>query len=207
MTFPRDLVKAEARLNWSPENIQSLRIEEVVRQEKAGATVGAVVTSLWALICEDSKRATLNRAIQAAENVGVEHDHQTGRSSFFSHLREFDSVLHLLGAWDLRGRRFKKDPAIGYSEDIDARFFVAEAQVLLRKLREWSDARRAADSLLASEKFEGGPEWMPPDPAPDTWPKTGRIFWSRLTSDNIVGHRPVGRPRKLRQRQTRRWKD
>jgi len=127
----------------------------------------------------------------------VEHGHGTGRSSFRAHLSEFSAVLHMLGAWQMRGGRFIMNDAVGYTAGMDAKFFVAESQVLLRKLREWSSARRASthEMHLSADKFEGGPEWTPPEHLADTWPKTGRIRMLALPEDSVPARRPAGRPK------------
>jgi hypothetical protein len=133
------------------------------------------------------------------ENLGVEHGHKTGRSSFRAHLSKFSSVLHLLGAWDMRGRRFIVDSAVGYTATVDAKFFVAEAQVLLRKLREWSSTRRTSTpegSYLSADKFQGGPDWIPPEYM-EAWPRTGRLRRQALPEENIPVRRSPGRPRKI----------
>jgi hypothetical protein len=223
MIFPNDLAKAKALVGWKlaggplqeflargyslpADSIAEIAadaaslsgcFDEAKRNEWAGSTVGAVVTTLWALICREPETASWDRAIQVAENLGVEHGHRTGRSSFRAHLSEFSAVLHMLGAWQMRGRRFIVNDAVGYRAGIDAKFFVAESQVLLRKLCEWSSTRRASthEMHLNAEKFEGGPEWMPPEHLADTWPKTGRILMLALPEDSVPARRPVGRPK------------
>jgi hypothetical protein len=223
MLFPRDLAKAEAWVGWKlaggplkeflarghslptgaiadiAADAASLSsyFDKAKHNEWAGSTVGAVVTALWALICREPETASWDRAIQVAENVGVEHGHRTGRSSFRAHLSEFSAVLHLLGAWEMRGRHFIVNDAVGYTAPTDAKFFVAESQVLLRKLREWSSARRTStpELHLSAEKFEGGPEWMPPEHLADAWPKTGMIRTLALPEDSVPVRRPAGRPK------------
>jgi hypothetical protein len=183
---------------------------EVERNRFAGDQVGFVVYTLWLLICQDPKAASWERAIEAAVKADKAEGTKTGRrgtvtSTIKEHLREFSPVLHLLGAWNeprTRNRRFIQDPAVGYTYEKDADYFVAEAQLLLCELRKWHAAperRHIPSAYLNTEKFEVGPEWQPPDYV-EGWPMTGGLpGGDRFPEDHPAypARRARGRPSKV----------
>jgi hypothetical protein len=201
MIFPNDLAKAKALVGWklaggplgafgarghflpaaeivdiaADAALFSDYSDEAKQNEWKGSAVGSVVTTLWVLIHQETKRASLERAIQRAEKLGIEHGCRTSKSSLRAYLREFSPVLHLWGAWQLRKCRWFVDNAVGYTASIDARFFVAESLLFLRMLREWSERRAFPEDILSSAKFIGGMNWMPPEHV-GGWPETGRLY-------------------------------
>jgi hypothetical protein len=201
MIFPNDLAKAKAWVGWklaggplgafrarghflpateivdiaADAALFSDYSDEAKQNEFKGSAVGTVVTALWVLIHQETKRASWERAIQRAEKLGTEHGCRTGKSSLRAYLSEFSPVLHLLGAWQLRKCRWIVDNSVGYTAPIDASFFVAESRLLLGMLREWSERRAFSEKILSSTKFIGGMNWMPPEHVRG-WPETGRIY-------------------------------
>lgn len=217
MVFPNDLKKAGAYAAWKlarylhtaelPMNIV-LEIacgaadfapyyDEANRNEKAGTAAGAVVKCLWVLICQDRKISSWEMAIRQAEDVGVGAELNVSRALFRQHLGDFRPVLHLLGAWEIRGRRFLLDNvAQGYDVNIDVRMLVQEAETLRQQIQKWESERPQRSSLMAGDdSYQRTPTWMPPEPKPG-WPRAGGIPDLRFGADALVQtrHKPGRKP-------------
>lgn len=221
MVFPNDLKKAGAYAAWKlarylhiaelPMNLV-LEIardaanfapyyEEAKRNEAAGTAAGAVVKCLWALICLDRNAASWQRAIRVAEDEAIrvaEHEGaktglRTGRSLLWQRLGDFRPVLHLLGAWEIRGRRFLLDNiAQGYDINIDARNLVQEGEALRQQIQKWEAERPQRGSRMTSDdSYQMTPAWTPPEPKPG-WPRAGGIPGLRFGAGVLVQTR--GKP-------------
>jgi hypothetical protein len=215
MVFPNDLKKAAAYAAWKlarylhpaghklPMNIV-LEIardaadfapyyEEAKHNEFAGTAAGAVVKCLWAMICQDRKISSWEMAIRQAEDVGIGAEQNASRALFRRHLRDFRPVLHLLRAWEIRGRRFLLDNvAQGYDINIDARNLVQEAETLRQQIQKWEAERPQGGSLMAGDdSYQMTPAWMPPEPKP-SWPRAGGIPDLRFGAGALVQTR--GKP-------------
>jgi hypothetical protein len=143
--FTEDLASALARGDMSDRDVEARFLRDL--------RAGAVVKTLWALICSQPAVASWTKAIQVVQEVATAAGHRTGRSSFRADLSLLRPVLHWWGAFALRGRAFHADPAVGYELADDLAVFVAEAGALRQELCRWCDGRHLPDTLLAGEWF------------------------------------------------------
>jgi hypothetical protein len=97
------------------------------------------------------------------------------RASFRLWLSEMRPVLHLWGAFAIRGWTFSADPTVGYSGMDDLSAFMGEAMTLRRELLRWRDGRRLTGQTLISDSMLGPwLGWTPFEPRAG-WPLTGGL--------------------------------
>src|SRR5262249_54488054 len=122
--------------------------------------------------------------------------HRVRRTTFRADLSEMRAVLHLWGAFALRGYRFLADPNVGYDGLDDLAAFMSEAMALRQQLCQWRDGRNKPDTLLAGDAFGPWIGWQPREPRTG-WPDTGRLPAVSLPPGvRVPVRRPPGRPRK-----------
>jgi hypothetical protein len=173
--------------------------EEARRNEFAGTAAGTVVKCLWAMICQDRDQglnaASWETAIRIAEDEGTKVNLRTGRSSLWQHLKDFRSVLHLWGAYDIRNRRLISDSAtqaVGYSGHVDVQMLMQEAETLRQQIRIWEENRIQSSCLMSGDDvYCMSPAWTPPQPEPG-WTKAGGI--PRITFGAGVTVQSRGKP-------------
>jgi hypothetical protein len=156
--------------------------DEARRNLRTGAQVAITVSYLWAFICKEGHGASWERAIKAAEIRKV----PGSRSSFFTALKAFKPVLHLLGARVILKRtgglgdvettvRFAghPDPAVDYPRRTDVLVFAEQARLLQLALL-WWDSKRPSKGRMFDEMFDLIGPWTPPPRQPQ-WPNRRRI--------------------------------
>jgi hypothetical protein len=194
---------------------QALR-EESNRNERAGTAAGEVVQVLWALISNYPGVASWHHATRLTEEAAVRAcKEQTRRSAarrsphrrketpavsstmLRKYLREFSPVLHLWGAWCIRGRRWNWDDSVGYSLPNDVAMFLCEAETLFEQLQKWDTAKSPRSEYLAIDAFHPANDWRPPQRL-DGWPMTGGICGLKIDEASvpeIANLKKSGRPR------------
>lgn len=166
----------------------------IAARQQSGTQVGDVVKTLWCLICEDPATASWKRAIQVVEDTAYLAGVPGQRATLKKHLRQFAPVLHLWGAWALRGREFKTDLDQGYTGVEDTTALLLEGMNLHLLLMNWSGERdRPDESLLSWDVYAPGEDWPLPDPV--RWPGMGAIPIITLLPEFVPG---VGRPGRRR---------
>jgi hypothetical protein len=198
----QDYLRAGYRLSLTEEIAlvdalgREMSAKEIETQKLHGFRTGEVVKTLWALICDRPDVASWDSAIGVVEDAWVDEGHKAGRATFRADLSEMRAVLHLWGAFALRGHQFLADPNIGYDELADLGAFMSEAMALRQQLCQWRDGRNTSDTLLAGDAFGPWIGWQPHEPRPG-WPDTGRIYHVSLApSVRVPVRRPSGRPPK-----------
>jgi hypothetical protein len=126
-------------------------------------------------------------------------EEQTGRSRAFLYQARssFLPVIHLWGAYILRGQQCHADGTCDYTALDDLYFLVNEAMALLKWGRCFKLDREKAEPILDRDKVEfwvPPPGWRPPTPKPD-WPRDGQIRvpmlseeWLRRVGEKSVKH-------------------
>jgi hypothetical protein len=170
---------------------------DAVTSAVEGARAGIVVACLWAMVCSSRETASLEGAIQIAEQYTAHCNRKlpASRARFYECLSQFKPVLHLLGARTLRRQPgqvinvlgemvdFTPDPS-AYRSDVLS--FVGEAKDLQTRLRSWEKGRVQSGTML-DELFDLSQTVQP-----------GRGQVKKVALDpwiKIVKGRP-GRPRK-----------
>ncbi len=227
MRFPNDLEKADAFAAWhiaaglgaipddptiGREELRDIArgaarfapwYQEVRQNEIAGGAVGAVVTALAALLVGDPGLASWNHAIEitsanaasaALGNAPIAISEPTLRG----YMREFAAVLHLWGAWRIRGSHWCADAAVGYSALDDYQMFLCEAEAILEELLRWDGQKpeKSRSGYLKANFFQVDPDWRPPRRRPG-WPLTGvvpAIALDLANARNIPTLKKSGRP-------------
>ncbi len=225
MLFPNDLTKAANCAAWmmvegsrnrsdaiaaiGVERLHQLALGAAQHSEAeaedsaaAGGAAGAVVRALFAMIGGNPDVASWEHAIRMSEFIGARERAKTKKSLAVSkatlrkYLAEFRTVLHLWGAWRIRGSRSLHDPSVGYLVPDDVRMFVAESELLLRQLRLWDASKTTRSTYLGGDFFRVADDWRPPLSRAG-WPKTGVV--PMLTIDDAimraVAMNKAGRPR------------
>jgi hypothetical protein len=170
--------------------------KDAIRASHDGTVVGEIIKTLWALICTDPHTASMNIAMPTVENYAAANGLKTGVSTMHAYLGEFRKVLHLLGAWSIRGRRFTTDTAVGYDGINDLYSFLAESEKLLRELKNWATTSGSHHQHLSGDDFYRVPsDWWPPE-RQTGWPKTGGIPDIKVHAGIVPAHRKRGRPRR-----------
>jgi hypothetical protein len=179
--------------------------------EYAGYAVGAIVNSLLALRNENPKTASWDNAIDTVEAVASLARAKEARASNKTHLpvsksslrhylKEFAPVLHLWGAWRIRGACLRAIREVGYSHKDDFEMFLCESETILEQLRSW-DAQKHDNSrsdYLKADFFQVEDGWRPPVRKPG-WPMTGIVrvsMFDRSRSPELPPVKGPGRPRK-----------
>jgi hypothetical protein len=169
---------------------------EIETQKLHGNRAGEVVKVLWALICSRPDIASWESAIWVVEDAWAGERHKAGRTTVRADLTEMRAVLHLWGAFALRGYQFLADPSVGYDGLDDLAAFMSEAMALRQQLCLWRNGRNTPDKLLAGDAFGPWSDWQRPEPRPG-WPDTGRLQAVSLPPGvRVPVRRPSGRPRK-----------
>ena len=227
MAFPNDMQKAASYAAWMlakgskgrSRDVQTIGVErlhsitiamldhpeaEVKARIVGGCAAGEVTKVLFALINDDPAAASWNNAIQWTATHGARtrgrNQMAVSPASLRSEMAEFAPVLHLWGAWAIRGRRRRDDASVGYSLPDDVNMFLCEAEILLRELRKWNEGKseNARSRYLEANAFQVDPCWKPPRPRAG-WPRTGIIPALKLQADAVRDPPPLrrpGRPRK-----------
>jgi hypothetical protein len=172
-------------------------VDEIEKRCQTGAEVARLVEYLWALVCTNPAEASWEAAIKIAIDDASRRNERGTRALFRGHLQRYGRVLHLWGAWWMRGANFQSDPDCSYSAYDDCTAFMEEAMALRQELQRWNDSRqsRSPTGYLSGEFF--GP-WVGCEPfqwRPD-WPDTGRICHCTLSPDHIPQRGRAGRPRR-----------
>jgi hypothetical protein len=127
-------------------------------------------------------------AIGVAEDAGFEARLRTGRSLLWRHLRDFRPVLHLLGAWEIRGRRSLSDKvaqAIGYDVGVDAQMLVQEGEALRQQIQKWEAERpQRGNGMTSDDSYQMTPAWTPEPKL--GWPRAGGIPGLRFGAGVLV---------------------
>ncbi len=222
MTFPDDLVAAKAyaahllarrplqdylRAGYTfnaTEQIEHLDAlncaaapKDIDERQRQGAEVGRIVKFLWALICSHPERASWEAAVKIAiDDASLRGDRGT-RATFRDNLNRFASVLHLWGAWEIRGSSFLADPARGYDGVADAGAFMTEAMFLRHRLVLWDGTRSpsASSAYLSRGFIAPWAGWQPHVPRAE-WPATGVLFGLTLPAAHVPQMGKTGRPAK-----------
>jgi hypothetical protein len=159
-------------------------LSEMRERRYAGDAIGATVAALFSLVVENPKTASWNHAVRIASETatGANAELPTSEPSIRNYLQRFAPVLHLWGAWRIRGARWLGDPTVGYSHEDDVSMFLCEAEGLLEQLRRWDSDKATQSEYLKADFFRVAEGWRPPKPRPD-WPLTGGVPGRRLAPD------------------------
>jgi hypothetical protein len=227
MLFPNDMAKAENYAAWClvkgskgrASDVGAIGVDglhklalgallhspgEADRKALAGAAVGAVVTALLALISDDPGLASWNSAVALASAHATKARGKTmlatSPQTLRNYMSEFALVLHLWGAWRIRGARWRDDPSVKYTLPDDVQMFLLESETILERLRKLDYQQRHESSrshYLMADSFQVAPSWEPPSRLPG-WPNTGcvpAITLDRMATD-LPALRKSGRPHK-----------
>jgi hypothetical protein len=188
--------------------------EESKRNEIAGTAAGEVVKTLFALIGGDPNVASWKHAINLTELVGARDRADAARAAdtkprqkapavshatLRKYLREFSPVLHLWGAWCIRGRRWNWDDSVGYSLPNDVDMFISESELLFRVLQRWDSAKTTRSKYLGGDVFRVADDWRPPL-SRRGWPMTGALPLLKIDEvavPEVADMKKSGRPREI----------
>jgi hypothetical protein len=167
--------------------------EEWSHKVIAGTAAGEVVKTLFALIGGNPNVASWKHAIDLTERAAVRDRHKSAAAAPKSadtkprqkapavssatlrkYLLEFSPVLHLWGAWCIRGRRWMWDDSVGYSLPDDVDMFISESELLFRVLQRWDSAKTTQSKYLGGDVFRVAHDWRPPL-SRRGWPRTGTL--------------------------------
>lgn len=119
------------------------------------------------------------------------------RATLHKYLREFSPVLHLWGAWCIRGRRWNWDDSVGYSLPDDVDMFISESELLFRVLQRWDSAKTTRSKYLGGDVFRVAHDWRPPL-SRRGWPRTGALPQLKIDEvavPEVANLKKSGRPR------------
>jgi hypothetical protein len=160
-----------------------------------GMAAGEQLKVVAAIAQSKPEHASWNAASRLVER-------QTGRSRAFLYRARssFLPVIHLWGAYILRGQKCHADSTYDYTALDDLYLLVNEALALLKWGRCFKLDREKAQPILDRDKVDfwvPPPGWRPPTPKPD-WPRDGRVLVPMLSKEWVdrVGKKPVKHPQK-----------
>lgn len=185
---------------WLPltsDSLGGVSQEELRKKEYIGLVTGEVVKVLWALICDDPKTASINKAILIVENDVVKDSKGgLGRASMHRYLAEMEPVLHFWGTASIRhslhGKRWLANPANNYDAVSDVGCFLMEAEILYQQLTKWSAGNKNRSKHFSSIRFTAPVGWEP-RPRPSEW-QTSVLYPIALPADLVPFNRRRGRP-------------
>jgi len=160
-----------------------------------GTAAGELLKVFFALAHTDPTLASWENAARLVKANATKQNASASRSLLHEIRRRYRSVLHLWGAWCIRGREIRSEPDVGYEGWHDFQFFLAEAETLFNWGRSWRPARAKAQPPLSGDAWRVPKGWMPPATQPG-WPRTGGVPGLTLPEDVLRGLRGPGRPRK-----------
>jgi hypothetical protein len=150
---------------------------EIQQSALEGQATGEVIKMLYAFILQDRKSASWTKAINRTIREWKALGKTVGSSTVKKHIAAKRRVLYLWGAWALSERRrghqfpFVAVPGTEYDGFLDARVFLAEAELLLKFLVDWARERRNLwNNNLDADHFRLSLELAPPDWS-DSWPE------------------------------------
>jgi hypothetical protein len=175
--------------------------QERLESEYAGSQAGKVVTALLGLLIENRKTASLDQAVKAVAAYGAAQRARTAaeaagkralapaqkavsEASLRKSLGEFAPVLHLWGAWGIRGARLVAYPSAGYSYEDDFEMFLDESEAILEALKKWDGEKKTRSVYLKADFFQVGEDWRPPVRRRG-WPITGAVHKFTLDRERL----------------------
>jgi hypothetical protein len=106
----------------------------------AGARVGEVIKTLFALVGSKDPRASIESAIEVVERKASRHK-GASRTQLYDEVKLLQPALHLWGAWSTyRGRNWMRD-----RKDTDT--FLGEAEIIRQQLVAWNGGRQKPMTL------------------------------------------------------------
>jgi hypothetical protein len=106
------------------------RLMDLDARWDGGLAVGELFKTLFILAKDDPALASWQNSIRVYKVAASDARINCSRSALWEEMRRFRSVAHLWAAWDIRERKFKTRPELGYDGWVDFQFFLAEAEIL-----------------------------------------------------------------------------
>jgi hypothetical protein len=166
-------------------------LDDVKARWRDGTATGQLFEIYFKLAQTHPKLASWENAVRLVRANAVKHDVSASRSLLHQARSRYRSVMHLWGAWCMRGRAIRSDPDAGYDGWNDFQFFLTEAEILLEWGRTWWPERANAEPPLSGEAWRVPEGWKPPETG---WPRTKVAL--AIPDELLVHLRKSGRPRK-----------
>lgn len=146
------------------------QVENLEATWKEAFWAGDLTAYLHEMWIRDQKLASWEKAAELLTKHKAVAKKSGSRSAFMAAKSRFYPVLHLWGAYAIRGWHIGGDPAKNYTDFADFEAFLSEAEVLL----EWLEGCIFVKGH-SPDRMWRIPEWWVPEPRMPRWPALRRI--------------------------------
>lgn len=160
---------------------------EASEHHRQGLLAGHLFVAHFALYNSDPKLASWNNAIKILSDRSVHQGTANSRRVYYGIKMYYATVLHLWGAWVLRGRTLTSHGELNFEAYDDFQFFLFESECLRHWGQTWKPSRKDAKSPLIDDVWRPPQCWVPPRCAPLSHPE--------YPIEVLASLRLTGRPR------------
>jgi hypothetical protein len=160
---------------------------EASEHHRQGLLAGHLFVAYFALYNSDPKLASWNHAIEILSDRSVHQGTAFSRRVYHGIKMNYATVLHLWGAWVLRGRTLTSHGEFNFEAYDDFQFFLFESECLRQWGQTWKPSRKGAESPLIGDVWRPPQCWVPP--------RWGLLSHPEYPKEVLASLHLAGRPR------------